>query len=112
MQSCRPNDQKPPLYFDRSFGASPYTGMRPCDGLLSLGSQWQRKISIRHPRAKSLSTQIKAVFLRYLDHNKPFHTYCDASALQLGAAICQDVLFSQIEQRTPKTKQKNYTVGE
>jgi hypothetical protein len=32
----------------------------------------------------------KEAFLAYPDHNKPFHVYCDASDIQLGAAILQD----------------------
>jgi hypothetical protein len=29
-------------------------------------------------------------FLKYPDHNKPFHIFCEASDLQLGAVILQD----------------------
>jgi RNase H-like domain found in reverse transcriptase len=32
----------------------------------------------------------KDTFLKYPDHNKQFNIYCDASELQLGAAIMQD----------------------
>jgi hypothetical protein len=33
---------------------------------------------------------VKDAFLKYPDHNKPFHLYSDASNLQLGAVIMQD----------------------
>ena len=53
-------------------------------------------------------------FIRYPDHNKPFHIYCDASDLQLGAAICQDNCPVAFHSRklTVNAAQKNYTVGE
>ena len=60
---------------------------------------------------------IKAVlaeqtFLKYPDHNKPFNIYCDASNLQLGAAICQDNCPVAFYSRKLTDAQRNYTVGE
>ena len=36
------------------------------------------------------ATLAREAFLRYPDHNKPFHIYTDASGLQLGATIMQE----------------------
>jgi RNase H-like domain found in reverse transcriptase len=36
------------------------------------------------------ATMANNAFLRYPDHNKPFHIYCDTSDLQLGDVITQD----------------------
>ena len=52
------------------------------------------------------------VFLKYPDHNKPFHIYCDASAFQLGAAIFQDNCPVAFYSRKLNAAQRNYTVGE
>jgi RNase H-like domain found in reverse transcriptase len=49
----------------------------------------------------------KDAFLSYLDHNKRFDIYCDASDLQLGAAILQEGMLVVLN-----SAQQNYTVGE
>jgi RNase H-like domain found in reverse transcriptase len=54
----------------------------------------------------------KDAFLWYLDHNKRFDIYCDASDLQLGAAILQESKPIAFYSRKLNSAQCNYTVGE
>jgi RNase H-like domain found in reverse transcriptase len=54
----------------------------------------------------------KDAFLQYPDHNKRSDIYCDASDLQLGAAILQEGMPVAFYSRKLNSAQNNYTVGE
>jgi RNase H-like domain found in reverse transcriptase len=55
---------------------------------------------------------VKDTFLKYPNHNKRFDIYCDASDLQLVAAIMQDGITVAFYLHKLNTAQKNYTMGE
>mmetsp|Transcript_89531 Transcript_89531/g.175229 ORF Transcript_89531/g.175229 Transcript_89531/m.175229 type:complete len:1053 (-) Transcript_89531:4218-7376(-) len=71
---------------------------------------WSHECQQAFEAAKALLA--KDAFLRYPDHNKPFHVYCDASDLQLGAAILQEGVPVAFYSRKLNSAQRNYTVGE
>jgi RNase H-like domain found in reverse transcriptase len=54
----------------------------------------------------------KDAFLWYPDHNKRFDIYCDASDLQLGAAILQEGMLVAFYPHKLNSAHRNYTVGE
>ena len=85
--------------------------------LAPLTQQVGKKTLIWSNECQEAFDRIKAVlaeqaFLKYPDHNKPFHIYCDASDIQLGAAIIQDNCPVAFYSRKLSGPQRNYTVGE
>jgi RNase H-like domain found in reverse transcriptase len=63
----------------------------------------------QHAFAQMKATMAHNAFLRYPDHNKPFHIYCDASDLQLGAVITQEGAPIAFYFRKLNRAQQNYT---
>jgi hypothetical protein len=72
------------MYPKRSHILAPLTKLSGGKGQLN----WTPECQTAFDAMKALLA--KDAFLRYPDHNKPFHIYCDASDIQLGAAIFQD----------------------
>ena len=63
--------------------------------LAPLTAQFGKKKLNWTPECQQAFQAVKALlakdaFLSYPDHNQPFHIYCDASDLQLGAVIMQN----------------------
>ena len=101
---------KTSLNFDRSLVVSLFIGT-------CLLAPLAKQVGKKTLQCQNAFEAIKALlseqaFIRYPDHNKPFHIYCDASDLQLGAAICQDNCPVAFYWRKLNAAQKNYTVGE
>jgi len=95
------------MYPRRSHVLAPLTAM---SGIRKGTIPWDDACQKAFDHMKALLAQ--DVFLRYPDHNKPFHVYTDASDYQLGAAIMQDGAPVAYYSRKLNAAQKNYTVGE
>jgi RNase H-like domain found in reverse transcriptase len=78
------------------------------------GSTWTIEWTPECPLAFNAMKAIvaKDTFLKYPDHNKHCDIYCDASELQLGAAIMQDSMPVAFYSRKLNAAQQNHTVGE
>lgn len=85
--------------------------------LAPLTSQTGRNTLTWTPECQKAFEAAKALlvhdaFIRYPDHNKPFHVYTDASDYQLGAVIKQDNAPVAYFSRKLNAAQRNYTTIE
>lgn len=71
---------------------------------------WTSECQTAFEAIKSLLAQ--DVFVRYPDHNKPFHVYTDASDYQLGTVIMQDDIPVAYFSRKLNPAQRRYTTME
>jgi hypothetical protein len=94
------------MFPQRSHILAPLTALTSGKGPL----RWSPECQAAFDTIKALLA--KDAFLRYPDHNKRFDIYCDASDLQLGAAILQEGMPVAFYSRKLNSAQRNYTVGE
>jgi hypothetical protein len=94
------------MFPKRSHILAPLTNLVGTRGSLP----WTAECQTAFEQAKAMLA--RDAFLKYPDHNKPFHIFCDASDLQLGAVILQDSAPVAYYSRKLNAAQKNYTVGE
>jgi hypothetical protein len=72
--------------------------------------KWTSECQEAFDQIKAILT--KEAFLKYPDHNRPFHIYTDASDYQMGSVIIQDKRPVAFFSRKLNSAQKNYTTGE
>jgi RNase H-like domain found in reverse transcriptase len=94
------------MFPKRSHILAPLTAMVGGKGPLKWTDECQ------HMFAQMKATMAHDAFLRYPDHNKPFHIYCDAIDLQLGAVITQEGAPVAFYSCKLNRAQHNYTIGE
>ena len=95
------------MYPQRSHIMAPLTKLTSSKGS---SLSWLPEHQKAFDRMKALLA--REAFLRYPDHNKPFHIYADASDMQLGAAIFQEGAPVAFYSRKLNAAQQNYTTGE
>jgi RNase H-like domain found in reverse transcriptase len=94
------------MYPQRSHILAPLTALAKGKGTV----KWTHECQTSFDTMKALLA--KDAFLWYPDHNKRLDIYCDASDLQLGAAILQEGMPVAFYSRKLNSAQHNYTVGE
>jgi RNase H-like domain found in reverse transcriptase len=94
------------MFPQRSHTLAPLTSLAKGKGKLT----WTPACQQAFEAIKALMA--KDAFLWYLDHNKRFDIYCNASDFQLGTAILQEGVPVAFYLRKLTSAQRNYTVGE
>lgn len=93
------------MYPKGSHILAPLTKLTDVKGVI----KWMPKCPKAFDQIKALLA--KEAFLRYPDHNKPFHIYADASDLQLSPAIFQNNAPITFYSHKLNATQRNYTGG-